>query len=408
MAIRSCGIVIAALLCSAMPVSGFAAAAQPLTASRTFRAAAEQTRTMLSAGDLNSAAAVLSRLAPSSPLEKYLAASLSLDLAVRRNDPEAQRAAVGRMLESGAAPEADLPRLNHLAGYFAARAGSTDTAIAYLSRARALGEGDPRASLLLVESYARLHRFDDAARVLGETIAARKQAGQPIPASWYDRAVSLALTRKDWMGLASASAAKLAGAPASGPDWRSAIVTYLANARPDNEAALDLYRLQFVAAGMATERDWEAYASAAAGQGQADEARAVIAAGQASGALAKADPVIAGLQRSLGAQRSAPKAPPADAPSLTAAQAIQAGDDLLAAGRFGDAAAYYRAALSKTGGDRDRATTRLGIALARAGDPDGARAALAQAQGRWAEVAAFWSAWVDARRLPAGAAVPPG
>lgn len=408
MAIRSCGIIVSALLCSAMPSSGVAAEAQPLTASRAFRTAAEQARTVLAAGDLNSAAAALSRLAPSSPLEKYLAASLSLDLAVRRNDPEAQRAAVGRMLESGAAPEAELPRLNHLAGYFAARAGSTDTAIAYLSRARTLGEGDPRASLLLVESYARLRRFDDAARVLNETIAARKQASQPVPASWYDRAGSLALTRRDWMGLASASAAKLAGSPVSAPDWRSAIVSYLANARPDNEAALDLYRLQSVAGGMASERDWEAYARAAAEQGHAGEARAVIAAGQASGALTKADPAIAALQRSLAARRTDSKAPPVDAPGLTATQAIQAGDDLFAAGRFADAAPYYRAALGKAGVDRDRATTRLGIALARVEDPDGARAALAQAKGRWAEVAAFWSAWVEARRLPAGAAVPPG
>lgn len=399
MAIRSCGVIVAALFCAAAPLPGIAADAQPLTASPAFRTEADKVRAVLASDDLNGAATALARLTPSTPLEKYVAASLAMELAVKRNDPQAQRAAVTRMLESGGAPEAEIPYLNHLAGYFAARAGATDAAIGYLSRARTMGVSDPRASLLLVESFARLRRFDEAARVLGETISARRQAGQPVPASWYDRAASLALIRKDWSGLATASATKLADPAMTGPDWRSAIVSYLGNAKPDSDAALDLYRLQFAAGGMASERDWQAYATAAAERGYADEAKAVIAAGQASGALSKGDPVVALVQRSVQqAGRSASKAPPAAAPNLAAAQASKAGDDLLATGRFADAAPYYRAALAKGAVDRDRVTTRLGIALARAGDLDGARVALAEAKGRWAEVAAFWSAWAEARR----------
>lgn len=406
MAIRSCGFIAAALCCAAAPLPALAAGAQPLTASQAFRTEAEQVRTVLAAGDLNGAATALARLTPSTPLEKYAAASLAMELAVKRNDSEAQRTSVTRMLESGGAPEAEIPYLNHLAGYFAARAGATDAAIGYLSRARIMGVSDPRASLLLVESYARLRRFDDAARVLGETISARGQAGQPVPASWYDRAASLALIRKDWAGLATASAAKLSDPAMSGPDWRNAIVSYLDSAKPDSDAALDLYRLQFAAGGMASERDWHAYAAAAAERGYADEARAVIAAGQASGALSKSDPVIASVQRST--KQAGPKAPPATAPSLTATQASQTGDDLLAASRFADAASYYRAALGKGAVERDRVTTHLGIALARAGDWDGARAALTQAKGRWAEVAALWSAWAEARHARAASgAVPP-
>jgi len=407
MVTRSGGFIAAALFCSAIPLSCIAAEAQPITASSTFRTAIERARNMIAGGDIGGAAGVLAGLSPSSPFEKYMAASLGMELAVKRNDTEAQRAAVTRMLESGAAPEGELPRLNHIAGYLAARAGATDTAIAYLSRARTLGVSDPRASLLLVESYARLRRYDDAARVLGETIAASKQAKQAVPASWYDRAASLALTRKDWAGLASASAAKLADPSLTAPDWRSAIVTYLGNAQPDKEAALDLYRLQSAVGAMASERDWHVYATAAAEQGQAAEAKAVIAAGQASGGLTKADPVVASLQRSVQAARSAAtKVPAANAPGLTGAQAAEAGDDLLAGGRFAEAAPYYRAALGKGGADRGRVTTRLGIALARSGDLNGAHTALAQATGRWAEVAAFWSAWAETRRpraaTPAG------
>ena len=406
MATRSCGRIAAVLFCSAVAWPCIAADAQPLTASPAFRTAAEQVRSVLASGDLRAADAQLSSMTPASPLETYIAGSLAMELAVKRNDLVAQRTAVTRMLESSGAPEAELPRLNHVAGYLAARAGATENAIAYLSRARTLGISDPRASLLLVESYVRLRRMDDAARVLGETIAARRQAMQPVPASWYDRSASLALVRRDWAGLASASAGKLADPSMTGPDWRSAIVTYLANAQPEKDAALDLYRLQSAAGALASERDWQAYAAAAVESGNAAEAGAVIAAGQASGALAKADPVVASLQRSVRAVRSPSAKTPANAPNLTGAQAAEAGDDLLGAGRFADAAAYYRAALAK-GADRDRVTTRLGIALARAGDLDGARAALAQAQGRWAEVAAFWTAWAEARRPRAATTVPP-
>ncbi len=407
MAKRSRGLVAAALLCAMYPPAGIAAAEQPLAASPAFRTGIEQVRAVLATGDLGGAATALGQLTPSTALEKYLAASLAMELAVKRNDLVAQRAAVTRMIESGAAPTAELPRLNHLAGYFAARAGATDAAIGYLSRARALGESDPRASLLLVESYSRLRRFDEAARVLGETISARVQAKQPVPTSWYDRAASLALTRKDWSGLASASAAKLANPAMTAPDWRSALMTYQTNAHPDSPASLDLYRLQSAAGAMASERDWHAYATAAVENGHADEATAAIAAGQASGALSKTDPVVASLQRSAQqSRRSASKAPLATAPGLTAAQASEAGDDLLAAGRFADAVPYYRAALGKAGAERDRVAARLGIALARAGDLDGARAALAQAKGRWADVAAFWSAWAEARRSRPAAPLP--
>ncbi len=398
MATRSCGLIAAALFCSAIPLTAIAAEAQPLTASPVFRTAVEQVRSLIAGGDLAGATSALTRLNPTSPFEKYVAASLDMELAAKRNDPVAQRAAVSRMLESGAAPEGELPRLNHIAGHLAARAGATDAAITYLSRARTLGVSDPRASLLLVESYVRLRRYDDAARVLGETIAARKQARQAVPASWYDRAASLALTRKDWVGMATASAAKLSDPSLTAPDWRSALVTYLSSAQPDKQAALDLYRLQSAVGAMASERDWHAYATAANDSGHAVEAKAVIAAGQASGALTKTDPVVASLQRSTKAARPAARRPAADARALTASQAVQAGDDLLADSQFAQAAPYYRAALGKGGVDRDRVTTRLGIALAREGDLNGARTALAQATGRWAEVAAFWSAWTEARR----------
>jgi len=82
----------------------------------------------------------------------------------------------------------------------------------------------------------------------------------------------------------------------------------------------------------------------------------------------------------------------------SALRAMQNADMLFAVSQYSQAIPYYRAALEKPGVDRDRVTARLGIALARAGDLDGAIIALAQATGAWSDVATYWTAWTNNRR----------
>ena len=406
--ISRCIAIVGSLVCAgALGEQAFAQT--PLTASPKFRAAIGQARSYLDAGDLVAAGSAVSALPAASPLERYMAASLALELAVKRGDMATQRQSIRQMLDSGAAPDGQLAHLNHIAGYLAWQANAVDEAIAYLTRARSLGETSPRASLLLVESYVRRKKLDDAARVLGETIAARRQSGETVPVSWYDRAASLAYTRKDWTALANASAAKLGDQDVGAPAWRSAIAAYMAGAQPEKEAELDLYRLQAAAGAMASERDYQAYASLAAAQGYAAEARAVIEAGKAAGRLTAGDPVTSALLRPAKGKKAkgAPPAKPSAGKAAAeqgGASAARKGDDLLATGDYGQAATYYRTALQKGVADTDRVTARLGIALARSGDLDGGRTTLTQAKGRWGDVAVFWSAWIDANRVRSGAA----
>jgi TolA-binding protein len=63
-------------------------------------------------------------------------------------------------------------------------------------------------------------------------------------------------------------------------------------------------------------------------------------------------------------------------------------------GDYSKAAELYRAALGKSGVDKDLANLRLGMSLARAGDKAGATAALNAAGGAQAEVAKFWLAYL--------------
>ncbi len=376
-----------------------------LMASAAFRDAVTRIRGLLDKGDLPGAQSEIAALSPAGPLEKYMAASLDMELAVKRRDVVAQRSAIAKLIETGGVPEGQLAYLNHVAGYLCYQTGAIDNAVVYLTRARALGVTDPKAALLLADSYVRQRKLNEAAQLFDETIARQKQAGQPVPASWYDRAASLAYVRKDWGALARYRAAKLAQAPAVGaPEWRSALATYIAGANPDKEAQLDLYRLQAATGALASERDYQGYATLAAGQGYSAEAKSIIDSGVGAGKLNSNDPVATPLARTLSKRAvtylASIKGLPGKADKVpSGAKAAQDGDSLLSGSQYAEAVPYYRAALAKGVTDRDRVSTRLGIALARSGDLPGARTALAQVTGTgsWSQVATFWSAWVDSR-----------
>lgn len=378
----------------------------PLGASASFRSEMQLVRSRLDVGDLAGAGSALAGLSPVRPLEKYMAGSLALELAAKRGDLAAERTAIAEILSSGAVPAGQLAYFNHIAGYLAYQSGAIDNAVVFLNRARELGDTRPEVALLLVECLVRQRKLGDAGNLLNQTIAAQTAAGQPVPASWYDREASLAYARKDWAALAAANAVKLSEPEVEAADWRTAIVTYINGARPDGEAELDLYRLQELTGALASERDYQNYAKLAADRGYSAEAERVLAEGQASGRLTQTDPVALALSRSLRSKTAvnlmalralAGKS----AGAASAAKAAQDGDALLAGGKFAEAVPYYQAALAKGAIERDRVDTRLGIALARAGDLEGAQAAFARAGGRWGQIGTYWSAWVKFRRARA-------
>lgn len=393
-----------------MTFAGWAALASPvahakskdtppaMSASAGFRSAVAAAETSLAANDLAGARNAISALAPASPLESYLAASLRMDLAARSNDAAGQRKAIADMLRSGAMPAGQEGRLRYLAGYAALQAGATDEGIDQLQRARALGQNDPRLSLLLVDAYVRRKRPDEAITLLQDTIDKHRAAGQPVPVAWYDRGASLAFGRKNWTQLAHFHAGRLAEKP-SPAEWRTATSSYIFGAAPDKEAQLDLIRLQAATNALASERDVQNYATLAAGQGYAAEAKTAIEAGRSNGELSATDPVTKPLLASLAPKAvknlAALRTLPGRSALATGGQAAsESGDALLANAQYAEAVPFYRAALAKGGIDTNRIHTRLGIALARSGDLQGAQASFAQAKGPWADIAAYWNAWV--------------
>ena len=374
-----------------------------LSASSAFRDSVSRVQTSLAAGDVTGAGNALVALQGSTPIEKYMAASLRLEVASRRNDVRAQYSAIKDMLANGAVPNGQEAYLHYLAGYTAIQTGAADEGIAQLNAARAQGFDRPQLSLLLVDAYVRRNRKGEALKLLSDTIAKQVASGQAIPAAWLDRGAGIAYGQKDWSTLAAFHSRKLAFGGTAG-EWRSAISAYIAGANPDKDVQLDLLRLQYATSAMASERDYHGYAALAAGLGYPAEAKTVIDAGRSNGKLLTSDPVIAPLlaQITPKARQYLSATYPVSDKSGSAASAADAGDRLLSVARYGEAAAAYRKALGMPGSgvNTDRTNLRLGIALARSGDMAGALAAFAQAKGAWSDVAAYWSAWATGHKAP--------
>lgn len=367
--------------------------------SDSFRAAARSARAALDSGDMSTANAQITGLQSASPLEKYITGSLKYEYASRRSDPQAIRRALTEMLESNAAPEAQVPYLRYLAGYYSYYLGEQGDAIAQVNYARQLGYAPVETTVLLADANIKKKKQSEGLALLEQAVTEQRASGKPVPEAWFDRAIAMSYQAGKWADVAKWSQQKLALYPTPG-NWRSGLINFEAAPGLDPQVQLDLYRLQSATGAIASERDVQAYATLAARSGYEAEAVSVIEAARTSGKLTTTEPVTAALVKSNSVKaKKNIAALPAQVKKAESAKdgtaAATAGDAYFSLSQFPQAVTQYRLALSKGGVDTSRVNTRLGIALARSGDLPGAKASLAQASGSWATVANFWNVWVD-------------
>lgn len=390
---------VAIFAAAVLPAPGLAAA--PYLMDDAFRTGIEGARASLAQGDLATAQQRAQTLVGSAdqPLEKYTAGGIMLQASSGRGDLRAQRAAINAILESGEPSAAEAAKLRGQAGILSEMLGDSKDAIAQIDYANGQGYSSVMSQLALAD--ARFQRKDPTAgiKALDEAFALKVKEGKPVDQSWYDRGIALAYKAKRYDMLAQWTLAKLAAYP-SAPNWRSGIVNYMGGAGTGPDQSLDLYRLMATTDAMASERDWLAYSSVAGQKGTAAEAKAALDTGVKAGDLSPTDVIVA---KELTALKPKAAKALAEIPALTAkaktgngTAALAAADAQFAAASFPAAAELYKAALEKGGVDTGRATTRLGIALARSGDLPGGKAMLASVTDpAWVPVAGFWSTWTD-------------
>ena len=381
-------------------------AGPPIAMSEGFRANAQAAAAAIKARDAASAGARIGALSPTNDFEAYITAALRFELAVLRGDMQAERIALTDLFKATALPASQAPRLRFVAAYLSYRVGNYDDATAQLDYAKTLGYDGIDATLLRADIAMRRNKPKDARAFVQDALARQRASGQPVPIAWIDRGISMAYQAGDWAEVGKLYRERLMQS-ATREEWRSALTNYLSASGMDNQIQLDLYRLQAANGAMASERDYQAYAQLADKAGYPAEAKAIIEAGRKVGKLTATQAVTSQLLKNVtpkatkeiaGLPAQAKKA----AGASTGKDAATVADNYFALAQFSQAAQQYRLALSKGGIDQDRVNARLGVALARSGDLPGAQAALAQVAGNWANVAGFWSIWVDHQNKKAG------
>jgi len=330
--------------------------------------------------------------------DRYVIAQLQLKAAIDSNDMAAAGAAIEAAIASGAAPASEEAGLYDSLGKIHYNAKAYDKASVALERVIQLEPGNVDAMVMLAEARNSLGKGPEAVAMIQKAIAARTSAGQKAPESWYKRAVALSYNAN----LPSAPAIALGWVTAypTPSNWHDTIRIYQTTSRLDDAAMLDSMRLAQAVGGLSGESDYFRFANTLVTKGYAGEAKLVLEQGFAANKISKSKPTFSQLY-SVATTKSQGDRASLDGSAKTALAGSDARKVMVTAdayygyGEYSKAADLYRAALGKTGVDKDVANLRLGMSLARAGDKAGATAALNAAGGAQAEVAKLWLAYLS-------------
>jgi len=392
------------------------APADGLKLSEAFRKAAAPAQTAVNAKDYATAGPLITQAeaVATTDDEKYFAAALRFDYAnsqlhaAQAANPNAPvnetslAAPLEVLIANPRTPAEARARYSFLRGQLAFNGRQYPQALQYFAHAKQLGYSDPDLELEVIKAKMETGDVAGGSADLQAAIARMNAAGQKAPEDYYRYAIGRSNGAHDkagtltWLG-------RYGAAYPTPKNWRAIVVMYGLQQGSidtlDNVQKLDLYRLLHDTHSLSDQSIYEQYADTAIKRGLPAEAVTILREGQSSGKLTPA--MSSGLLSSAtaSARTEAPLAP-LDAKARTSSDgklASQTADAYLAQGQSAKAADLYRVALSKGGVNADEVNTHLGIALSRTGDKAGAKAALGAVQGQpRANIAALWSAWLDA------------
>jgi lipopolysaccharide biosynthesis regulator YciM len=385
--------------------------------SKGFRNAVQPFQKALSAKDYATAQSLLPAVqaAATAPDEKWYVGQFKIALGQGLKDQAMLQAGVVEALNSGSqGVEPDRGKFSWYAGQFAFQAKDYPAAVQYLTAAKtagyhpqdANGLPDTNFEIMLAESYFQQKQIPQGMAVLDQAIKDEQAAGRKVPQSWYGRAASIAYQSKNMAEAAKWTRAQVAAYPTA-ENWRSALVIFGDSNHFDDQTQLDLLRLKRFAGALAGERDYYEYAVLADKIGLPGEAKAVVDEGKAKGAFDASSKAINEIGAAAGAKVAADKASLAASEKSAASAAngkaaLGTADAYFGYGDYAKAATLYKLALQKGGVDAATVNMRLGEALAKSGQAAEAKQALSQVTGPRAELAQFWTLWVDQHAGAAG------
>lgn len=341
-----------------------------------------------------------------SPFGRYVVGQIRYEMGLYTQNAEAVSAGTEAMLASGAAPAPTARALLSNQVALALRNGAPDRAEQLMARIVEANPGDPLALAQLGEIKLRLasdprrggnqqQRTARAREGLAFYERALQAAGASatLPESFYRRAAAVTFD-------ASAPSAVTAGQMLvtrypSATNWRDVLLQYR-DLNPNNpELALDVGRLLARTQSLAGEDDYLDLARSLITAGRAMEASALLTQGTQRGMVSASEPasrdLIAQATRAAAAERSGLAARRTQARSAaTGTAARQVADSLWGQEQWAEAAEFYRLALEKGGEDAGLLNTRLGAALALAGQRPEGETVLRGVAGPYQGLAGYW------------------
>lgn len=389
----SAGLVAAAHAQSGAPAAGEAPRTFNLT--KGDRAALNPLVAAIRAGNYAAAQAALpaARSGVSSADARYLVAAEQFRLGVATNNRQLQGEAIDAMLASGLAPAAEVPELLLNQASLAVSAGSWDKAEASLNRLLQLQPANPEA-LAAMATFKTIDRdYASTVNLVHRLVEQYRAAGRPISEGVYKYGLNYATMTAMTPQAMEFARGLIANYP-SPQNWRDVLLTYRDMARPDGSAELDVWRLLRASKALAGERDYLSFAAMLNRADLPGEAKEVLEEGVAAKMIDPADSEASQLRRTVttkAAQETKALAAEEKAAlaAATGADALAAADSYFGRADYAKAASLYQAALLKGGVDPNLVNTRLGLALAMAGQKAPAESALRAVTGPRGDLAAF-------------------
>ena len=344
--------------------------------------------------------------------DKYIAAAFRLQLesikvsaataAGSKVDAAAMKAPLDVLLVNPKTPPEQLPAYTYQRGAIAFDQRNYPEALTYFNKAKQLGYNNPDLALQIVKAKIDSGDVQGGTADLETAVQTMNAAGQKAPEDYYRYAISKTMAGKlnaqtiGWMK-------RYVAAYPTAKTWREVLYNYGLQQGSvvtlDKYQTVDLFRLLRQTKGLADQYSYEEYGQKVLDMGLPDEAKAVIAEGRASGKLpatGNATAILADANKSIAAEGSLATVEKKAAASATGALSAQTADAYFGKGDYAHAIPLYTQALQKGGVKADDVNTHLGMAKALSGDKAGAKAAFAAVSGApRADIAGFWSAWVD-------------
>ncbi|WP_129792443.1 hypothetical protein [Sphingosinicella sp. CPCC 101087] len=368
--------------------------------SRAERAALAPALTAIGTSDWAAAQAALpaAQAAAQSADAKYLVGQIMLRIGLGTNNSQLQAQAVDALIDSGGAQAHELPNLLDNQMRFAIQAGDTAKAERAMARIAGLNPNDPN---VIIRSADLKLRNNDRAGALQEyrrAMEVQQAAGQPVSEELRKRVLALAYEGR--LPETLTLARELVTAYPNPTNWRDALAIYREVGGVEQPLHLDFYRLMSAAQALTSERDFIEYAEAAQRGAMFGEVKSALEQGLARNAItgnaAYAREMLAAAERRIAEDRQSLPAERTRALAGSNGEAVlRLGDAYYGYGEYAQAAELYRAALEKGGVDANVVNTRLGAALARAGQRAEAEAAFQAVIGPRSELANFWRLWLS-------------